>query len=125
MKEEMYKNFRNDLDKYAIPLILDNLAYTEIKFCDKVVGFICMDEDYLDAFYILPKYRRKGIGSASVQELYKMFKFKRLHIINNNIPALNFWNKNFKLKVIESNFCDTLYEIIDLKGGEENGRNNN
>ena len=112
-KEELYKKFRYELEEYAIPLILDNVGYTEIKFANKIVGFCCIDGDYLDAFYILPEYRRKGIGSASVQDLYKMFKFKRLHIINNNIPALEFWKKNFNLRKLEVNFCDTLYEILE------------
>lgn len=112
-KNELYKKFRYDLDDYAIPLILENMEYIELKHQDKIVGFACLYGDYVDAFYILPKYRRKNIGSKLVKELYKEYKFKTLHIINSNIPAINFWKKNFKLRKLEINFCDTLYEIIE------------
>ena len=111
-KEILYRDFREELDKYAIPLILDNSnsisLYTEN---NEFIGFVNIIGDYLDAFYILPEYRKKGYGSVLAKQIVKDYKIKRLHIINTNTPAINFWNKNFKLKEIESNFCDTLYEI--------------
>lgn len=110
-KEEMYKKFRYELEDYAVPLIVKNLCYIELKDNKKIIGFACLEGDYLDAFYILPKYRLQGLGSKKAKELYELYKFKRLHIINNNLPALRFWNKIFQLKNIETNFCDTLYEI--------------
>lgn len=114
-EEELYKDFRNELDKYAIPLIIKNENFIRLINEDKEIGFACIYGSYLDAFYILPKYRRKGLGSKVAKELVKKFRIKELHIINNNIPALNFWNKNFKLITKESNFCDTLYEIVGVK----------
>lgn len=116
-KEKLYKRFRKELEEYAIPLIMNNIDYIELTDDNKTIGFACIMGDYLDAFYILPEYRRKGIGSKLVKELYKKYNFKRLHIINNNIPALKFWKSNFELKKLEINFCDTLYEI---KQGEKN-----
>lgn len=112
-KEDFYKKFRYELEDYAVPLIVDNLSFIELHYEKNIVGFACIYNDYLDAFYILPEYRRKGLGSQLVKDIYKIHKFKTLHIINNNVPALKFWNKNFKLKKLEINFCDTLYEIIE------------
>lgn len=118
-KVKMYRKFREDLDKFAIPLILNSdeykLNYIDLIYEDKIVGFACIQGEYLDAFYILPEYRRKGIGSKLAKDLYNKYHFNRLHIINNNIPALNFWNSNFKLLKINGNFCDTLYEIKESK----------
>ena len=120
-KVKLYKEFRKELDEYAVPLIINNVNYVTLMYENEKVGFACLVGDYLDAFYILPEYRRKGIGTIMVKNLYKKHKFKRLHIINRNIPALEFWKKNFKLKEIEFNFCDTLYEIE----GEKNNGNKN
>lgn len=114
-QEEMYKKFRLDLEEYAIPLMLENVDYYDLKYENKIVGFYCLEDTYLDAFYILPEYRRKKIGSKLVKEVYKKHNFKTLHIINNNIPALNFWKKNFKLRKKAINFCDTFYEIEDIR----------
>ena len=116
-KVKLYKKFRKELDEYAVPLIIDNFEYIELLEDNKVVGFACMVGDYLDAFYILPEYRKKGIGSKLSKELYKKYNFKRLHIINANIPAIKFWKKNFELRKLEINFCDTLYEILGGKYG--------
>ena len=114
-KEELYKDFRNELDYYAIPLIIKNENFIKLINEDKEIGFACIYGSYLDAFYILPEYRRKGLGSKVAKELIKAYGIKELHIINNNEPAINFWNKNFKLITKESNFCDSLYEIVGVK----------
>lgn len=117
-EERMYLDFRKELDEYAIPLIIENAEYIELIEDNKQVGFACIMEDYIDAFYILPEYRKKGIGSKLVKQLVKENNLKRLHIINSNIPALNFWKKNFELRKLEINFCDTLYEILKEKNNE-------
>lgn len=113
-KETMYKAFRNELDKYAIPLILKNINYIDLKYENKIVGFMCLESNYLDAFYILPKYRHKGIGSKLAKEMYKKYRYKTLCIINNNTPAIEFWQKNFIIEKLDSNFCDSLYAIIGV-----------
>ena len=117
-KEDLYKKFRYELEDYAVPLIVDNLSFIELHYEENIVGFACVYNDYLDAFYILPEYRRKGLGSKLVKDIYKKEKFKTLHIINNNVPALEFWKKNFILEELESNFCDTLYRIVKEKTNE-------
>lgn len=114
-KEELYKDFRNELDKYAIPLIIKNENFVRLINEENEIGFACIYGNYLDAFYIFPKYRRKGLGSITAKNLIKMYNIKELHIININTPAINFWNKNFKLIPKEINFCDTLYEIVGVK----------
>lgn len=117
-KKKLYAKFRQELDKYAIPLIIDNLNFIELHYEENIVGFACLEHDYLDAFYILPEYRRKGIGSQLAKDLYAKYKFKHLHIINNNVPALEFWKKNFYLKKLHNNFCDAYYEIVEVKDNE-------
>lgn len=110
---ELYTEFRKELEEYAIPLLVDYLTFIRLQDYDKTIGFACITGDYIDAFYILPEYRRKGIGSKLVKQLVKDNNLKKLHIINTNIPALKFWKKNFKLRKLEINFCDSLYEIVE------------
>lgn len=121
---ELYLKFRQELDKLCVPVILDNLCFVECIVCDgKTVGIVGGDRGYIDVVYVLPEYRRKGLAKRAVLEWYNRYKAPyentRLHIINNNIPALQFWNSIFDLWEIGHNEIDTLYEILNVKSGAE------
>jgi ribosomal protein S18 acetylase RimI-like enzyme len=117
-KLDLYLKFRQELDKICVPEILKMVQTTEIKYGDKVAGILCTNPDYIDCLYILPEYRRKGIGRKAVLEWWQQNHRPdvRLHIINNNRPALRFWKSIFVLKRIGGNEIDTLYEIVKMKG---------
>lgn len=112
---EMYTQFRKELDKLCIPLILsEKTMMVQNIMCDgKTVGILCAYPNYIDCVYILPEYRHKGLAKKAVLDWFDRYRHRnvRLHIINNNEPAKAFWNRLFELKEIESNPIDTLYEI--------------
>ena len=45
-----------------------------------------------------------------------MYEEIRLHIVNKNKVAYDFWNSIFVLEPIESNAVDTLYKVKGLRG---------
>jgi len=116
---DMYIQFRQELDKMCVPLILDKLNFQKFDIeCDnKVVGIFVAAPDYIDCLYVEPEYRRKGLGAKVVTEWVRKYGHYgiRLHIINNNYVAQRFWNSLFELKEIGSNEIDTLYEIVRIK----------
>ena len=120
----LYLKFREELDKMCVPVILENLDCIVNIRCDgKLVGIVGGNAGYIDVVYILPEYRRQGLAKKAVLEWYNRYKSPyettKLHIINNNVLALKFWKSIFKLRAIESNEIDTLYEILKVMGGEE------
>lgn len=120
---DMYVQFRQELDRMCVPVILDKLNFQKFDIeCDgKVVGIFVASPDYIDCLYVLPEYRRKGLGAKVVTDWVKQYGNYgiRLHIINNNEVALKFWNSLFDLKFIGCNEIDTLYEIVRIKGGAD------
>lgn len=117
---ELYLQFRRELDKICVPEILKSNQPKLIEENNEVVGLICASLDYIDCIYILPEHRRKGIAKKTVLKHWEENKNDdmRLHIINNNKPALEFWKSIFKLEYIGANEIDTLYRI----GGVKNDR---
>lgn len=121
---EMYFKFREELDKMCVPVIVENLTCVEYIVCDdKVVGMVGGVRGYIDCVYVLPEYRRRGLAKKAVLEWYNRYKSPyentRLHIINNNVPALKFWKSIFKLRIIDVNNVDTMYDILGVKEGAE------
>lgn len=124
----LYKAFRKELDNICVPLIIDELKKIDPIMADgKIVGMVGGFTDYIDCVYVEPEYRGKGLASKAVLNFCKNnFNYGiRLRIINNNIPALNFWNKLFELKNLGGNDVDTLYEIECLKKVSDKGTINN
>ena len=119
---ELYLKFRQELDKICVPVILETLNCVEyIMYDGKTVGMVGGVLGYIDVVYVLPEYRRKGLAKKAVLEWYNRYKTPyentRLHIINNNDIALNFWKSIFELWEIDHNEIDTMYEILSVKGG--------
>ncbi len=122
---ELYLKFRKELDKICVPEIL-KCVETEPIYCDqKKVGIFCHVEQpyfsYIDCLYIEPEYRNRGLATDKVIEWYRKQKKKeiRLHIINENKPALKFWTSLFNLELIEENGIDSLFRIIGEKKNEK------
>lgn len=119
--KDLYAIFRKEIDKYAIPLIVDDfLEFIELVRVDgEIVGMCGGADGYIDCLYVLPKHRRQGYAKKLALDWYGRYgrgeKATRLHIVNNNVPALKFWNSIFELKEIECSVVDTLYEIVRVK----------
>ena len=66
---------------------------------------------------VKPEYRRKGLARQAVLKFVEgnLNYGIRLHIINNNNVAYDFWSRIFELKEIGANAVDTLYEIVKIK----------
>lgn len=113
-----YKDFRKELDNMCVPLIINDLKRFEPIMADgELVGMVGGFTDYIDCVYVKPEYRRKGLARNAVLKFVKgnLNYGIRLHIINNNTVAYDFWNSIFELKEIGSNPIDTLYEIVKVK----------
>ena len=121
---ELYLKFREELDKICVPEILKCVEAEPIYCDEKKVGIFCHVEQpyflYIDCVYVLPEYRNRGLATEKVIEWYRKQKKKeiRLHIINENKPALKFWTSLFNLEAIEWNGVDSLFRIM----GEKEGR---
>lgn len=120
---DLYLQFRQELDKMCVPVIVDKVlkSIIPIQYDGKVVGMVGGFTDYIDCLYVLPEYRRKGLAKRAVLDFVKgnLHYGIRLHIINNNEPAKAFWNSLFELKEIGSNEVDTLYEIVRVRSDTE------
>lgn len=116
---DLYLKFRAELDKMWIPIWLETMDVEYICVDDKNIGMVCGSLGYIDAVYILPEYRRKGLAKKAVLDWYNKHKLPyektRLHIINNNNVALKFWNSIFVLRAVVKNETETLYEILRVK----------
>lgn len=118
---KLYTEFRKEIDTICIPEILRFVNTTPIMYDGVQVGILCtadMNEwIYIDALYILSKYRRKGLARKAVKEwLKKQRKAEiRLHIIHKNKVAFDFWNSIFELDDIAENEVDGLYRVKKVK----------
>lgn len=127
-EKEMYLNFRTELDNMAFPLIKDwanatggiEMAYEE----GKAVGFMIVVDSYIDALYVLPDYRRKGIASRLVMDYCEKYGTpERLTIISTNVAAIKFWQEIFyisPLSYVDPNPVDITYRIVGIKKRSEN-----
>lgn len=117
----LYLDFRNELDKICVPEILRFVKTTPIMDDGEQVGILCTADQgdwiYIDALYILPMYRRKGLARKAVKEwLAKQRKAEiRLHIIHKNKVAFDFWNSIFELDDLAENEIDGLYRVTGVR----------
>ena len=136
-EQELYWDYKNDLWKFTgehysdkevrswyldilrsqtiILRIIDTLKTPEqIGFVFIGVGDACpKDADYyIWDCYLEPDYRRQHIMEKTVQEFIKDHSGSyALYLINNNEPAVKFWEKQFLvLNYKESVLIDTLSE---------------
>lgn len=116
-----YLDFRKEIDSICVPEILKCVSTIPI-YCDnKQIGIFCYaiqpKHIYIDCLYVEPDYRKKGLARKTVLDFYKnsMYEDIRLHIVNENKVACDFWNSIFDLEPIEDNFVDTLYKVRGTK----------
>lgn len=112
-------NTRKDLVRLlSLPRYAHRFISIEpIKADGKIVGMVGGLTDYIDCVYVKPEYRRRGLARQAVLKFVEgnLDYGIRLHIINNNNVAYDFWSKIFELKKIGTNAVDTLYEIVKIK----------
>lgn len=115
---QLYKQFRNEIDTLSFPL-MRNMAgkdnYREIKYDDRVVGFLIVIRGYVNGIYVEPEYRNKGLARQAVLDYLNEGGFiATLHIINTNTVAKKFWNSIFILEEIDTSPVDTLYRVLGM-----------
>jgi ribosomal protein S18 acetylase RimI-like enzyme len=115
----MYMDFRKVIEEFCYPLLKEwsGEGYVEIKDGDDVVGFMMvLDNYYVNALYVKPDSRRKGLAKRAVLDYIKQGgKITQLHIVKTNKVALKFWKSIFKLRKVDESPVDILYEIKGMK----------
>ena len=108
-KKQGYKDCNNEAKNYNIYNIIGEFKkkgvnYYLITIDEKIIGTIASYEKnseindepiiYVDSFYILPEFRRKGLGKQSIEKLKKKVSPKRieLHCLYGN-EAEKFYDK--------------------------------
>lgn len=116
-EREMYFRFRNEIDNYVLPILIENGAiFKRIEVRKQLVGYLMVIDGYIDGLFVLPGYRREGLGKKAVMEYIQDYGLpERLHIVNTNKVAKKFWHSIFKMRMLEKNEIDTLWEIEGLK----------
>jgi len=116
-EREMYFRFRNEIDSYVLPILIENGAiFKRIEVRKQLVGYLMVIDGYIDGLFVLPGYRRQGLGKKAVMEYIQDYGLpERLHIVNTNKVAKKFWHSIFKMRMLEKNEIDTLWEIEGLK----------
>ena len=67
-------------------------------------------DGYVECIYVLPEYRRLGLGKKAVQDYMSSGgEIEKLHIIKTNYIAKKFWENLFSLEEIDTSPCDSLY----------------
>lgn len=118
--KEAYLDFRKHIDAMAFPE-LEKLFNVSKELDDRgnVKAFLWEENGYIDALWVEESCRGNGIGYRLViKHIFDYGMPDRLHILNNNQKAIDFWNKVFVLEKVESNNVDTLYEILKLRDTE-------
>ncbi len=116
-ERELYFRFRNEIDSYVLPILIENGAiFKRIEVRKQLVGYLMVIDGYIDGLFVSPGYRREGLGKKAVMEYIQDYGLpKSLHIVNTNKVAKKFWHSIFKMRMLEKNEIDTLWEIEGLK----------
>ena len=116
-ERELYFRFRNEIDSYVLPILIENGAiFKRIEVRKQLVGYLMVINGYIDGLFVSPGYRREGLGKKAVMEYIQDYGLpKSLHIVNTNKVAKKFWHSIFKMRMLEKNEIDTLWEIEGLK----------
>lgn len=117
---EMYLDFRRTLDLLCYPLLhtwsIDDGDYIKIEHENKFIGFMMIINGYVEAIYVEPAYRRKGLAKKTVVDyLHNGGNIQTLHIVKGNLPAIAFWNNIFDMHKINECPVDVLYQVDGLK----------
>lgn len=97
-----------------------------IKHEDDIIGFILLQSspytnperyDYLiNSFFILKKYRRKGLGKQAVQDLFQQCPGRyAIGQLSNNIPAIQFWRKIYEYMNVKFQEKEEMEEGLKIR----------
>lgn len=118
-KLELYRQFRRTIDEYVFPMILKSEEddYVPIECDGKQVGFLIVcDDGYVDAIYVLPEYRRRGLARKAVLDYMDAgHEIDRMHIVHTNETASKFWNSIFELDGGDSSYIDRMYYVVSRR----------
>jgi len=93
---------------------------------EKIIGFILLQSgpfsnqeisDYLlNSFFILRKYRRRGLGREACKVFFKQFPGRyAISQMKSNIPAIHFWKsiyRSFEIDTFEKEEIEDGQEVI-------------
>ena len=115
--EKMYVAFRQEIDSMCAETLIENLDIRPVSYDGKTIGFLMLDGNYVDSFYMKPEYRGRGLGRLFIIGQYRKdnCRWRDLRVVKENHVAIAFWNNVFNLRLIDTNFCDFHYEILGLK----------
>ncbi len=75
--------------------ILQNSYVWTAKFDGKVVGFLALEENFIDQLYVLEEFQNKGLGSFWIAESKKIYPdFLELYTFACNEKAIRFYEKH-------------------------------
>ncbi len=67
-----------------------------------VVGFVGIDEGYLEGLFVDKEYRGLGVGTKLVDYIKERYDFFTLHVFENNYGAVTFYENRGLIKKEES-----------------------
>ena len=67
---------------------------------NNIVGFIGLNENYIEGIFVNSNYHNKGIGTELLRKVMEQNRELNLRVYEKNKVAINFYNKNL-FKVIE------------------------
>lgn len=138
--KNLFPLFAHDISEYDEDEDVDSRGRFAIEFLDmywkeqdlipllinvkgRIAGFILLqtgkyappskEDYYIGQFFILKRYRRKGIGKEAVRQLFIRYPGKYLigQLIN-NIPAIKFWKSAYS-------YCEVQYSETTESIGKE------
>ena len=95
-KEYWKKNF-----EYVKKILPNAEIYVYVEN-EKIVGFIGLNDNYIEVIFIDSKYQYKGIGTALLNKAKKMKDELTLSAYKKNTKAIQFYLKN-EFKIVEKN----------------------
>lgn len=95
-KEYWEKNF-----EYVKKILPNAKIYVYVEN-EKIVGFIGLNDNYIEGIFIDSKYQYKGIGTALLNKTKKLKDELTLSAYKKNTKAIQFYLKN-EFKIVEEN----------------------
>ncbi|MCH7396136.1 GNAT family N-acetyltransferase [Acinetobacter dispersus] len=79
------------------PLILNeyfhHVQLNKYMLDQQIVGFLGTSDDNIEMLFILPEYRRSGIGKALLDFAVKQLQIYKVDVNEQNLQAVNFYQK--------------------------------
>ena len=80
---------------------------------DKIVGFIGLNDSFIEGIFVKEEYQNKGIGSKLLNYVKNIYPCLSLHVYKNNIKATKFYlSHNFKITKEQIDESTNQLELI-------------